>query len=93
MGVSPSQPSRNPGRKRVLVHFELEGTRLVISNFVFVKMSERHIKNSKGMEEMSRFSKCASHSQALIGAVRAPICHYIVVPVNERGMEREYLQL
>jgi len=39
----------SPGRKRVLVHFELEGTHLVTTNFVFVKCLRDILKTPKGM--------------------------------------------
>jgi len=88
--VISSPRGSGAGRKRVLVHFEIEGTHLVTTNFVFVKCLRDILTTPKVWEEMS--SKCTSHSQALTGAVKAPICHCLVVPVNERGMGRGCLQ-
>jgi len=66
------------GRKQVLVHLELEGTHLVTISIEFVKCLRDIglLKTPKEWEEMSY--KCISHSQALIGAVKVPICHYLV---------------
>ena len=45
-------PQRAPAENGFLVHFELDGTHLVSGNntFCICEMSERHIKNSKGIE-------------------------------------------
>ena len=46
--VNSSPSGVRDGRKRVLVHFELEGTHLVTTNFVLVKFL-RDMVNSRGM--------------------------------------------
>jgi len=56
-------PGRSPGRKRVLVHFELEGTHLHGNNkFCTCEMSERHI-----MSAIMHFSTLKAAPTAALG--------------------------